>query len=96
MEILTNAAQAEIEAHPPEPVEEPTRFDSSPLNQFQNSLQIQNHLLKLRKLKEMKEKPSLKGKMDEAAIYSQSTQQQELALGANRQDMLKAKAARRT
>ena len=41
----------------------------------------------------MKEKAISQGKMDEAAIYSQSAQQQELALGANRQmHILKAKS----
>lgn len=89
----TNAAQAEIEAHPPEPVEEPTRFDSSPLNPIQKLDADSKSFAKIAEAKRNEGKAISQGKMDEAAIYSQSAQQQELALGADRQDMLKAKAA---
>ena len=48
----TNATQAEIEAHPRlNPVEEPNSFDSSPLNQFKNSMKIQNHFAKIAEAK---------------------------------------------
>lgn len=75
------------------PQEQPVNFDSTPLNPIQKLDADSKSFAKIAEAKRAEGKALSQGKMDEAAIYSQSAQQQELSLGADRQDMLKAKAA---
>lgn len=88
-----NPAQAEIEAHPPEPVEEPTQFNSAPLNPIQQLDADSKAYGRIADTRKAEGKAIAQGKMDEATIHSQSAQEQELRLKTSNADMAKAKAA---
>ncbi len=75
------------------PQDKPINFDSNPLNPIQKLDEDSKAFAQIAEARRNEGKALSQGKMDEAGIHSQSAQQQELSLGNDRQDMIKARAA---